>query len=38
MDGLRNHGPLGLDMLKGPPLREKNNCALAKHTRTHKHH
>ena len=37
MDGLRNHGPLGLDMLKAPPLREKNNCAPAKHARTHTH-
>ena len=35
MDGLRNHGPLGLDMLKAPPLREKNNCALAKHAHPH---
>ena len=36
MDGLRNHGPLGLDMLKAPPsLREKKNCACACKTRTH---
>ena len=38
MDGLRNHGPLGLDMLKAPPPCEKKYCALAKHARTHKHH
>src|SRR4029434_2166970 len=28
MDGLRNHGPLGLDMLKAPPPpRQKLTCA-----------
>ena len=34
MDGLRNHGPLGLDMLKAPPIREKK-ILCARKTRTH---
>ena len=32
MDGLRDHGPLGLDMLKPPPLREE---LCTRKTRTH---
>ena len=33
MDGLRNHGPLGLDMLKAPPARRKK--LGTRKTRTH---
>ena len=34
MDGLRNHGPLGLDMLKAPPLAKK---IIVRSQNTHTH-